>query len=188
MIKDVDPINGKITVDGMHIRSYEIAELKLSLERITDAMVIDGTYAPVNNRLVNDIQNNPEKYLSVFSDTVNLKILNYLSRCSKLDQTPYKTNVVIIDNVDDEILGKNTLKLNDKQFDQIVRGFQKKANDNKNYKLQTTQLGLNLLSINYSKGIYVLAYQPLRLDIKNRTLKAVEDIAKKRGKKVSDIL
>lgn len=176
MIKDVDPINGKITVDGMHIRSYEIAELKLSLERITDAMVIDGTYAPVNNQLVNDIQNNPEKYLSVFSDTVNLKILNYLSRCSKLDQTPYKTNVVIIDNVDDKILGKNTLKLNDKQFDQIVKGFQKKANDNKNYKLQTTQLGLNLLSINYSKGIYVLAYQPLRLDIKNRTLKAVEDI------------
>ncbi|MCR4854555.1 MAG: DUF2726 domain-containing protein [Erysipelotrichaceae bacterium] len=176
MVKDLDPVNGKITVDGMHLRSYEVTELILSIDRIMDAKVIEGTYAPLQKDLIDDIRENPERYLSVFSDTVNLRILNYLSRCSKLDQTPYKTNLTIVEELDDQILGKDTLSLSEKQFGQIVKGFQKNTNDDKNLKLQATQLGLNLLSINYSKGIYVLAYQPLRLDVKKKSLKAVDNV------------
>ena len=176
-IKDLDPIQGKLSVDGMHLRTYEIASLSLSIDRILSAKVIEGTYTPIQTELVDDISKNPEKYHSVFSDVINLKILNYLSICNKLDQTPYKTNVTLVEHLDDEILGKKTLELNNKQFDQIVHGFQKKANDKSNFKLQVIQFGLNLLSINHSRGIYVLAYQPLKLDVKNRTLKAVEDVA-----------
>lgn len=174
-IKDIDPINGKITVDGMHLRSYEIATLNLSIDRIMDAKIIEGTYSPIQEKLVNDIKENPEKYYSIFSDVVNLKILNYLSHCNRLDQTPFKTKVVLIDHLDDEILGRDTLHLNDRQFDQMIKGFQKKSTDKYN-QLQTVQLGLNLLSVNYSKGIYVLAYQPLKLDVAKKTLRAVDDI------------
>lgn len=42
--------------------------------------------------------------------------------------------------------------------------------------MQLIQIGLNLCSISSQRGIYVLAYQPLKLDVKNRTLKAVDDI------------
>ena len=175
-MKELNPFNGSIVVDGMHLRSYEIKELKLSIDRITSAKVIEGTYAPVPESLIVDIRDNPEKYVSVFSDTVNLKILNYLDRCNRLDQTPYKTDAVLVDYLDDEILGKETLKLNPLQFDQMIKGFQKKTDKKQIDKLQMIQLGLNLLSINTHRGIYILAYQPLKLDVKNRTLKAEDDI------------
>lgn len=125
-VKDIDPINLTITVDGMHLRTYEIKSLKLFIDSITSAKVVEGTYAPVPESLIQDIRENPEKYFSVFSDAVNLKILNYLDRCNRLDQTPYKTNLVLVDYLDDEILGRKTLSLNDLQFDQLIRGFQKK--------------------------------------------------------------
>lgn len=175
-IKELDPVHGKIIADGMHLRTYETATLTLSIDRILSAKVIEGTYTPIQKELVEDIRNNPEKYYSIFSDVVNLKILNYLSLCNKLDQAPYKTNVILVDQLDDERLGKDTLTLNEKQFDQIIHGFQKKTTNENVFQYQTIQLGLNLLSINYSKGIYVLAYQPLRLDVVNRTLKADGEI------------
>ncbi len=175
-VKDLDPVQGKITVDGMHLRTYEIGSFVLSIERILSAKAIEGTYAPLNKELINDIRENPEKYYSVFSDVVNLKILNYLSHCNRLDQTPYKTNVTLVDGLDDQILGKNNLKLTDKQFDQIVNGFQKKAGSKNKFNMEMLQLGMNLLSINHSRGIYVLAYQLLKLDVKEKRLKADGDI------------
>ena len=171
-IKALDPVNGKVTVEGMHLRTYEIGSFNLSIDRILSAKVVEGTYAPLQEALITDIQENPEKYYSVFSDVINLKILNYLSHCNRLDQTPYKTNVTLVEHLDDQILGKNNLKLTDKQFDQIVNGFQKKTTNKNSFNLEMLQLGLNLLSINHSRGIYVLAYQPLRLDVKERRLRA----------------
>lgn len=176
MIKDLDPINGMLSVEGMHLRTYETGSFILTLERILSARVVEGTYAPLQDKLINDIRENPEKYYSVFSDTINLKILNYLSHCNRLDQTPYKTSVTLIEHFDDQILGKNMLDLNDIQFDQIVKGFQKKTVNKSNYYLEILQLGLNLLSIHNSKGIYVLAYQPLKLDVKGKKLKADGDV------------
>ena len=173
-IKDLDPIQRRIIVDGMHLHSHEITELNLFIDSIINADIVDGTYAEIPAKLLEDINTNPEKYLSIFSEAANLKILNYLSLCNRLDNTPYKTNAVLVDYLDDEILGRDTLQLNDKQFEQLAKGFQKKR-DNK-YNIQSIQLGLNLLSIHSKKGLYVLAYQPLRLDVKNRKLQAVDDV------------
>ena len=179
-IKSLDPSRGRAIVDGMHMRTFEISELNLYLDGIISAQVIEGTYAPVSTELVNDIAINPEKYYSVFSDVVNLKILNYLSLCSRLDHTPYRSEGFLVKEIDNDILGKSTLQLNDEQFSQIVNGFQKKVNfkkmPNSFSHLQTMQIGLNLLSIHYKNGIYVLAYQPLKLDVKKRELKAVDDV------------
>lgn len=179
-IKDLNPVQGRITVDGMHMRSFEVTELNLYIDRIKSAKIVEGTYAPVNEKLVEDISINPEKYLSVFSDVANLKILNYLSQCSRLDHIPFKTEGILVKAIDDEVLGRKTLQLNDEQFSQIVNGFQKrtanKKSENGTSQLQLLQLGMNLLSIHYKNGNYVLAYQPLKLDVKNKKLKAVDDI------------
>ncbi|MBR3150943.1 MAG: hypothetical protein IKF46_03075, partial [Erysipelotrichaceae bacterium] len=175
-VKDLDPVAGKMLVEGMHLQTYQTADLNLTISRILSAKVIEGTYAPIQEKLVNDIKTNPEKYYSVFSNAINLKILNYLSECNKLDQTPYQTKVVLVEHLDDESLGRETLNLKEKQFEQIVKGFQKKTSSKDNSYSEIVQLGLNLLSINYSRGIYVLAYQPLKLDVKNRALKAVGDV------------
>ncbi len=175
-VTGLDPIGKTVSADGMHLRTYEIKELSLSIDRITAAETIEGTYAKIPDDLIRDIRENPEKYASVFSKTVNLKILNYLDKCNRLDQTPYKTNVVLVDHLDDEILGRKTLKLDDRQYDQLVKGFQKQKDKKKGDSLMTIQLGLNLLSIATRLGIYVLAYQPLKLDVKGHSLKAVGDV------------
>lgn len=174
-IKKIDPVNGKIIAEGMHVRTFDLATLNIHIDRIVNAQIVEGTYSPIQQDLVNDIRENPEKYYSIFSDTTNLKILNYLSQCSRMDQTPYKTKLTLVQRIDDEILSAEEIKLNNEQFSQIVKGFQLNT-VNKGIRNQTLQLGLNLLSINYSKGIYVLAYQPLKLDVTNKILKAVDDI------------
>ncbi len=173
-IKDLDPIQKRIIADGMHLFSHEITELTLFIDSIQSAEVVDGTYADIPEKLLEDINTNPEKYLSVFSETANLKILNYLSLCNRLDNTPYKTTVVLVDHLDDEILGRDTLLLNDQQFEQLIKGFQKKRKNK--YDIQNIQIGLNLLSLHTKKGLYVMVYQPLRLEVKNRKLQAVDDV------------
>lgn len=177
-VKDIDPVNKMITADGMHMRSFEMAELRFSIERITSAKTIEGTYTESSRNLAKNIKEYPEKYYSVFQETANMRILDYLSQCNRLDQTPYKTKVTMVDHIDDEILKDNTIKLNDDQFAQLIKAFQKKtyASSNSSYYLEMIQLGLNLLSINSKRGLYVLAYQPLRLDVKQRTLKATDNV------------
>ncbi|MDE5939433.1 MAG: hypothetical protein K2H37_10170 [Lachnospiraceae bacterium] len=40
--------------------------------------IIEGSYYPVNEKLVKDIYLNPHKYNTIFDNTANLKILGYL--------------------------------------------------------------------------------------------------------------
>lgn len=175
-VKDIDPISKTIKADGMHMHSFDITELCFSIDRIITAKTIEGTYTELSDTLAKDVNEFPEKYRSIFQGNANVRILNYLSQCNRLDQTPYKTKTGLIDRVDDEILKDNTLKLDDVQFSQLIKAFQKKAYNNASYNIEMVQLGLNLLSVNSKRGLYVLAYQPLKLDVKKRTLKAVDNI------------
>ena len=174
-VKDLDPFRHRLKVDGMHLGRYTLAELNLHIERISEARCLEGTWAPVNERLVSDIRENPEKYRSVFSEVTNLRILNYLAECFRLDQDPYETKLALVDRLDDELIEGNIMKLNERQFAQIVYSFHNAKDPSSLYTLSMSQYGLNLLSIHSEKGKYVLAYQPLRLDVKNRTLAAFDE-------------
>lgn len=90
-IKDLDPLNRTLFVEGMHLGMYTLKDLKLFIDSITDAKVIEGSYAPVNEALVKDITDNPEKYKTIFSNVANMRILNYLADCNRMDQNPYET-------------------------------------------------------------------------------------------------
>lgn len=164
-----------LEVDGFHIGNFQQKRFYIFFESIISAKIIEGTYHKINYELIEKIKLYPANYSFIFNNTANLKILNYLAECNKLDSIPYKSNFHLIDNIDNQILYNSVYDLNDNQFKQIVKNFQRKSTDNKKYK-SINRICMNLLSIETPKGLYLLAYKELVLDVKNKCLKPSEQI------------
>lgn len=174
-IYDIDTRYKRLRVEGLHLGSLKNLELTIYIDGIVSSKVIDGTYQPINQRLIEDIKLNPHKYAFIFTNVANLKILNYLSDCNKLDSVPYKSEYSLIERIDGDKLNPYGYFIDDAQFRTIVNSFRKKF-DGKYQRKKITQLCLNLLSVNTKRGLYVLAYRRLDLDLKNRTLRPSEEI------------
>lgn len=163
-----------LVVDGLHIGNGQLKELRINLKNILSATIIEGSYYKGSKSLKEDIENNPNKYRRLFDNVYNMKILNYLSDCQRLDNSPFECEYALISKIDDDKIRRGDLTLDDYQFLEIVRSFQ---NENKNSSnLKYKQLCLNILSIYTKEGLYVLAYRKLFLDVKNRKLKAANEI------------
>lgn len=172
-IKNINPIEKSIRAVGLHLGQYTTTELKIFIESILSSSVIDGSYFDVNQALLEDIKTNPVKYESIFHKVANLKILNYLVECNKLDSLPYKTDYALINHFDGEWRGD--YKLSEKQFMEIVKNFQYSAvKKNNNYCIKS--LAVNVMSINTKHGLYVLAYKKLNLDVEERILRQEKEI------------
>lgn len=175
-IKDINIQYKSLSVHGLHLGDYQSKDLYVYIDNIVSSAIVEGTYQPLNERLIEDIKIYPQKYSFLFSNTVNLKILNYLSDCNKLDTVPYKSEYTLIEKLDDDTLSEAGYRLTDKQFAQIVSNFQRRSiePDRKN---KITQLGLNMLSVHMPKGLYVLAYRKLELDVESRTLRPEKEVS-----------
>ncbi len=169
-IKDIDLKNKKLMVEGLHLSRYSLCDYNIFIDSILSSAIIDGSYCLVNQRLVDDIRLNPHKYQSIFRHSANLKILNYLADCNRLNTTPYKCEYSLIHHLDADCFDSDDYRLSEEQFREVVNNFQYKATQ-KNVKQQIKQLCLNVLSVNVKKGLYVLAYKKLGLDVKTRTLR-----------------
>lgn len=194
-IQSIDVGRRMLKVDGMHMGKFSIEQYVIYIDSILSSTIVDGTYCPVNQKLVDDIAINPDKYRTLFDNVANLKILNYLEMCNKLDATPYYSDYALIPFLDDDKLMQrkgigissekekrdvNPYYLTEEQFKAIVKDFtqktdKKKRNINGNLKIQ--KLAMNVLSINTKKGLYVLAYRLLNLDVKRRMLIPEQDIS-----------
>ena len=175
-IKSLDPKSKRLVVDGLHLVNLTVAELNIFIDSIQQATVIDGSYCPVNQELVDDIMLHPEKYSGLFEQIPNLKILNYLSDCNRLDGTPYNCDYKLVHHFDEDSFVNGSYQLNDEQFGDIVKAFQYEANS-KEGKTHLKQLGLNVISISCKEGLYILAYRRLRLDVKSKCMRADEKLA-----------
>ena len=174
-IKDIDLKHKSLIVDGLHLSKYSLCGLNIYIDSILSSAVIEGSYCEVNQRLVDDIRLNPHKYQTIFKHEANLKILNYLMDCNRLDATPYKCDYSLIRYFDRDCVYSGAYQLSDLQFQEIVDNFQYKATGT-NAGNRIKQLCLNVLSINTKKGLYVLAYKKLNLDVSTRTLRADDEI------------
>ena len=174
-IKNLKPQNKILIVDGLHLTNMEIKELNIYIDSILQAQIVEGSYCKVNHDLLNDIIINPSSYVGLFDQIPNLKILNYLSDCNRLDTTPYTCEYKLIHQLDQSCFTDGSYKLNSEQFADIVASFQHQTSK-KNGKLHIKQLGLNAISFPCKQGLYVLAYQKLLFDVANRAMKAEEKI------------
>lgn len=174
-VLDINLRDQSLKVDGLHLAKYSVTRLKIFIASILSSHVIEGSFYSENIRLKEDIRLNPHKYAAVFQNVANLKILNYLSECNKLDNTPYKTEYFLITHLDGDSISKGYYYLNQEQFQQIVSNFQYQTQKNPmNYKIK--QLAMNVLSIHTKKGLYVLAYRSLMLDVSKKCLRPSRDV------------
>lgn len=176
-IKSIDVGKRMMTVDGLHLGFYTVEELRIYIDSIKTAVIIDGTYCPVNKSLVKDIAEYPDKYKSLFDSVANLKILNYLELCNKLDTTPFFTEYELIKYLDRDSFNGKEYQLRRDQFAEIVKNFSanadKKKRDGQTGNIRIKQLAINVLSINTKKGLFPLAYRKLNLNVK--ATKMVQD-------------
>lgn len=178
-IKNLNLRNKSLCVEGLHLGWYVTSCLDcIYIDSIISSKIIEGTYCPVNQRLVQDIYLNPHKYKTLFDNTANLKILTYLEMCNRMDAVPYYSNFKLIHLLDRESLFDDTYQLSDQQFKEIVKSFQHKAEEKNRTdgRLRLQQLAMNVLSLHTNKGLYVLAYRNLQLDVKKKILKPEKDI------------
>lgn len=178
-IRDLNSIKRTLSVDGLHLGQYTVAELDhIRIEGILSSRVIEGSYCPVNRELVQDIYENPKKYAALFEHTANLKILTYLEMCSRMDTVPYVSDFALIRYMDREQMQGERYALSEEQFQTIVRNFQYHADKTEQTggALHIRQLAMNVLSVHTARGLYVMAYRKLHLDVKHRELKPDEEI------------
>lgn len=174
-IISINPLEKSMQVEGLHLAQYTTMKLKIYIDSILSSSVIDGSFFETDKILLEDIKQNPFKYQSLFQNTANLKILNYLSHCNRMDCVPYKADYALVQMFDGDCIRNGSHFLSDEQFQDIVTNFQFSAK--RNYTSpRMKQLAMNILSIYTKQGLYVLAYKSLRLDVKNKTLRADEDI------------
>ncbi len=178
-IRDIDIRNRTLAVEGLHLGQYTVGTFdKILIDSIQTSSIIEGSFYPVNNALVRDIYLNPHKYYTLFDNTANLKILSYLEQCNRMDCVPYKADFSLIRYLDQDNIQGELYQLNAEQFQAIVKKFQYEADGEKRSDggLKIRQMAMNVLSIHMAKGLYVLAYRNLNLDVKQRALRPDAEI------------
>ena len=178
-IHNLNPLKRSLSVEGLHLGKYTTDKFDtIYIDSIISSKIVEGSYCPVNQELVNDIYLNPHKYKDLFDNIANLKILNYLEMCNRMDTIPYYSDFELVRFLDRESFKGKSYYLSEEQFQMIVKNFQHKTEEKERSdgKLVIQQLGMNVLSIHTPKGLYVLAYRKLRLDVKERVLRPDKDI------------
>lgn len=174
-VKDMNPEKGFLLMDGMHMHDMTVMELTVYFLGIKSAEIIEGTYCEVNQRLVDDIAENPDRYQKYFGNTANLKILTYFEMCHRLDTTPYIKNFELIDHLDEDRFEDEVYLLSDEQFKEIV-GYFRLKHDKKKSNLNVQQIAMNALSVFTKKGLYLLAYRKMNLDVKLKLLRPDKEV------------
>ena len=129
-IRHLDPVKRTLAVDGLHLGKYTTDSYDyIYIDSILNSQIVEGSYYPVNEALTDDIDLNPHRYKKLFDNTANLKILNYLEMCNKLDCVPYYSNFELVRYLDGESFAGGVCSLNDEQFAAIVKHFQYKMSE-----------------------------------------------------------
>ena len=184
-INGINVQSRSLSVEGFHITEHTIAQFDMIyIDSILSAFVVEASYYRRNEKLVRDIEENPEKYEPLFGKTVNLKILNYLIDCSRLDTQVYQSDYALISHLDGECFRGKEYHLSEEQFSEMVRQFQKESTQTgkKQGGWQYRQLAMNELSVvvrgrgGKKEALYVMAYRKLNLDVRRRALRPDDDI------------
>lgn len=163
-----------LEVTGLHLGKLTTDGLSLYVEKIISAKVVEGTFYGANAALAEDIGAFPQKYSALFPNIANLRTLNYLCDCSRLSDLPkLNTDYALVSRLDSSKITGRTYTLDDWQFRSIVASFRKRVEkERRKTGTPVLQLALNVLSVSTPKGLYVLAYREVRLDVERRTLVA----------------
>ena len=169
-IQDINLTDATLKAEGFHITKQTFLNLdKLYIESILHISVIEESFYAVPENLKNKIREYPDAFQKLFGSVTNLKILDYLQECIKLNCTPYKDLYTLLEHFDGDAIINGEYTLNNEQFSRIIQKFQTKTKSTVSF-CQTRYLCLNILSVHTPKGLHLLAYKKLFLDVKRRAL------------------
>jgi len=171
-VKNIDPVSKTMTADSLHLVKETVIELTMHIDSIEVSDVLDGTYCPINQSLVDDIRTHPEKYKNLFGHIPNLRILNYLSDCHRLDGRQQKFEHALIPRLDSDRFRSGDYRLDDEQYSSVIHHFRIGVEEKKPIR----NLALNIISVHSKEGLYVLAYRRLYFNVKEKTLFPSDEI------------
>ena len=94
-VQSIDPRRRTIQASGFHVYQHTVMRLDyIRIDAIVSSSVIEGSWCEINQELVEAIDRYPERYETIFGTTANLKVLNYLVDCSRLDTELLIANVI----------------------------------------------------------------------------------------------
>ncbi len=101
-------------------------------------------------------------------------VLSYLASCVNDDSSPVKIDTAVIEGIDLNVLEDNDyIPLSIKQVKELKKSFIFKNNDD----ITNIELGVNLISFIYTNGTQIiLAYKPIKWDIKNQRLRIIDSV------------
>lgn len=183
-VKDIDRKRRSLKVEGFHLTEHTLCNFdRIYLDSILSATVIEASYCELNQKLIYKMQTQLEQYEDLFGNPINLKILNYLKECSRLDTQPYEYDYALIRSLDGDCFQGGCYHLSEEQFSDFVKQFQKESVQAEKQKIfQWKQLVMNELSIpvkgrgGKQEALYVMAYRKLFLDVKNRMLRPEDEV------------
>lgn len=155
-------------------------EYFIHFDGILSCEICEETFHKTPEKLLEEIRNNWEEYSFLNSIVNKNDILDYYCDCFMLDNVPYISKFELIKGIDDSVVMKNnSYSLSDEQFEQFSKKIfyddKKKENKEEKFKLE---LGINVLSIKLmpQNMLYVLAYRPIKVDLKEKKLVPSENI------------
>ncbi len=182
-INNINSHTKKMDVDCFNIMYSDKVDLRtIFYDNILSVEICENTYHKTPEWFLKNYLTYPNFYSFLNDSNNNINILDYYLDCHKLDTVPYISNYSLVSGLDKEVIAdQKTYKLDDEKFKKLTEKIFNKTNNSKNKEKGSfeidIQLAMNVLSIyDQSKGLYVLAYKPLKLDIKNKTLVALGDV------------
>ncbi len=179
-ILDLNMAKRTLKVEGLHLSRFTTETFDyIYIDSILSSQVVEGSYCPVNQKLVEDIYLNPHRYKTLFDHAANMKILNYLEMCNRMNTIPYYSDFALVHFLDRESFVGEGYQLTREQFEKVVKNFQYRMEEKPRAdgKLSLQQLAMNVLSIHTDKGLYVLAYRKLNLDVKRQIMRPEPEIS-----------
>lgn len=177
-INGIDTKKMMIICDAFNMQYNKDTQLNYHIfyEKIINAELCENTFHKTPFKLIQfiDTHKNELKFMNerIFKDD----LFDYYIDCFKLDTVPYQTKYGLLPEIDNDVLlDYKSYTLNENQFNILAKDLFVKKNK-KETNIETQTLGVNCLSINTIKGLYVLAYRPLLFDIKNKCLVVSKDI------------
>lgn len=183
-INDINYYEKKLNIDCFNIMySSEVDGRTIYYDKIRYIEICEDTYHKTPEKLFKKLEENTGNYISLQDDFSKINLLDYYLDCYRLDIVPYISAYTLVSGLDNQVINSsNRFVLSNEQFKELAtkvfnKSKEKKKSKENGYFEIDMQLGMNIISIlEPSKGLYVLAYRPLKLDVKNKSLVPVGDI------------
>lgn len=178
-IKDIDPFKKKIKCDSFNIAySNDVDERNIFFDSIKSATLCEHTYHKTPEYLLKKLSIEKEEFIFLNPKNNKEDLLDYYIACFKLDTVPYISKHGMIPGIDgDELEKNNEYKLSEEQFKVLAtKAFFQDEKKNKDQNKFENTLVCNMLSIETKKGLYLLAYKELDLDIETKVLRTKNNI------------